>query len=316
MAWKLPIRCLSRGYRQGRLFVFIFHRVLARPDSLLPGEPDVAQFDWIVRFISKCFNVLPFGDAVRRLRDHQLPPASASITFDDGYEDNYTLAQPILRQRGVVGTFFVASAFLDGGRMWNDDIIEAIRIWPGDLADLTQYGLELYDLSNLTSKRRSLDLILRKLKYLPHDHRTSLAREIARQSGVSDHSDLMMNHQTLRALAAAGMEVGAHTQTHPILRELDDARAHGEILGGKLQLESILDREVTVFAYPNGAPDRDFDTRHVEMVRRAGFIGAATTARGVARADADAFVIPRFTPWDRTPLRFASRCVLELARSN
>ena len=71
------------------------------------------------------------------------------------------------------------------------------------------------------------------------------------------------------------MEVGAHTRSHPILSSIDDALAHLEITVGKAELEAILDEPVDVFAYPNGNPQRDLTSKHVEMVKMAGFRSAA-----------------------------------------
>ena len=80
---KPVLNFLSPGGARGKLQVFIFHRVLAKPDSLLPGEPDAKQFDWMVRLIGRNFNVLPFGRAVSLLKSGSLPKAAACITFDD-----------------------------------------------------------------------------------------------------------------------------------------------------------------------------------------------------------------------------------------
>lgn len=74
-------------------------------DPLFPAEPDAAQFDWMMRFVSRNFNVLPFGQAVTRLNARELPSAAACITFDDGYQDNFSVAMPILQRYGLVGTF-------------------------------------------------------------------------------------------------------------------------------------------------------------------------------------------------------------------
>ena len=75
-----------------------------------------------------------------RLQQGRLPPRALAITFDDGYADNRTVAAPLLERHGLPCTFFVATGFLDGGRMWNDTLIETVRRAPGqtlDLRDLT-----------------------------------------------------------------------------------------------------------------------------------------------------------------------------------
>lgn len=311
--WKPVMKVLSPAGGRGKLVIFIFHRVLAGPDPLLPGEPDAIQFDWMVRFISRSFTVLPFGAAVELLKRGQLPSAAACITFDDGYKDNFSVALPILRRYGVPATFFVATGFLGGGRMWNDDILEALRVLPNAQVDWSDFGLGKHDLTTFHGRYCTVAPVLRKLMYFPHRERAAVAKEIARRAGVADKSDLMMSSDEVRGLRAAGMEVGGHTHSHPILSGLEDEDALSDIQRGKTELEAILSEPVTVFAYPNGNPRRDLDARHVEMLKKAGFVAAATTEIGVARSGTDPFLLPRFTPWDRSRVKFGARCALALS---
>jgi peptidoglycan/xylan/chitin deacetylase (PgdA/CDA1 family) len=111
----------------------------------------------------------------------------------------------------------------------------------------------------------------------------------------------------VRSLDANGMEIGAHTVTHPILARLDAARASDEIRQSKLRLEAITGKPVKLFAYPNGKPGRDYGREHVGMVKELGFEAAVSTAWGVANAQSDAFQLPRFTPWDKSPGKFVLR---------
>lgn len=312
--WKPVIRLLSPGGKRGKLTVFIFHRVLAAPDPLLPGEPDASQFDWMMRFVSRNFNVLPFGQAVSLLGSGKLPAAAACITFDDGYQDNFSVAMPILQGYGVVGTFFIATGFLNGGRMWNDDIIEAVRAFPNEIADWSAFGLGQHDLTTHQGRLLAIDAVLSKLRYFPHDQRGAIAREIARSAGLQDDSALMMTSDEVRSLRAAGMELGAHTHTHPILSALSENEAESEIAQGKAELEAILGETVTSFAYPNGNTRRDLGLRDAGIVKRLGFVGAVTTDWGVANTRTNPFMVPRFTPWDRSPHRFALRCAVMLAK--
>lgn len=311
--WAPLFRFLSSGKGQGKLSIFIFHRVLAQPDCLLPGEPDARQFDWMVRFISRNFRVLPFGNAVNLLSEGNLPAGTACITFDDGYRDNYEVALPILQRYGVPATFFIATSFLAGGRMWNDDVIEAVRILPETEIDWSAYNLDRVDLTTISKRRKAIESTLDKLKYQPHSQRAATARALAREAGVDDYSELMMRPDDVRALRVAGMEIGGHTRSHPILRNLHDTDAYTEISEGKREVESILGEPIRVFAYPNGNPQHDLGPSHVEMLRELGFSAAATTEQAIANTGTDPLLMPRFTPWDRTPARFGARCTLALA---
>ena len=119
----------------------------------------------------------------------------------------------------------------------------------------------------------------------------------------------MLSTAQLRQLHAAGMELGAHTMSHPILSTLPEREARLDIANGKHQLEALIQAPVTLFAYPNGKAGRDYGASHVAMVRSLGFRAAVATDWGVARPGAglDLLQLPRFTPWDRGRLAFLWR---------
>jgi peptidoglycan/xylan/chitin deacetylase (PgdA/CDA1 family) len=304
-----------RGAR-ARLTVLIFHRVLPSPDPLRPSEPDVQEFEAKMSCVSRWFNVLPLADAVRGLSTGDLPECPLSITFDDGYLDNYTLALPILTRLGLHATFFVASGFLDGGRMWNDTVIEAIRAHRAGILDLRKLGLQQYRTGTTAERREAIHQLVSELMYRPADERTNLATAIAALTGARLPEDLMMTSQHVAALHRHGMAVGAHTVTHPILLGLSAAKARDEIAASKAHLERITQAPVTLFAYPKGVPARDYGREHVAMVRDLGFKAAVSTAWGVSRVGSDVFQIPRFTPWDRLSWKYGARLMQNLFRSS
>src|SRR5262245_30780784 len=109
-----------------RLLILTYHRVLAEPDPLVP-EPTGRHFREQLEILERSCTFLPLATAIERVRDGTLPRGAVSITFDDGYRNNHAVALPILRELGVPATFFVATAFVAGGLMWNDKVIESIR---------------------------------------------------------------------------------------------------------------------------------------------------------------------------------------------
>lgn len=314
MLWKTAIRHLSGKGKSAKLQVFIFHRVLAETDTLMAGEPSAEEFDWMVRFIAETYTVLTFGDAVSHLQSGTLPPGCACITFDDGYRNNATLALPILKKYRIPATFFIATAYLDRRRMWNDNVIEAVRHMPDGEFDRTPYGLAPCLLDSVVTRAECISQLLGALKYLPHDRRSELAHSLINTVGVGESYDTMMSPDEVRTLRGAGMEIGAHTHTHPILSGLPDNVAEAELARSKEELQAILGETVTSFAYPNGNTNRDLGPQHAAMAKKLGFHAAATTDWGIATMRTDPFLIPRFTPWDRTPHRFALRCALSMGK--
>lgn len=307
MLFKSLAALRSPAGRAGSLSTLIFHRVLPEPDLLFPGEPDVRVFHRILGWVGANFNVIPLRQAVDCLARGSLPARALSITFDDGYADNFEFALPVLQKHGMHATFFVSSGFLDGGRMWNDTVIESIRRFPGAQLDLSDVGLGAFALNDAVERRASIDQLLGQLKYRPFAERSGLVEAIATTAGVALPDDLMMSSPQLRGLRDAGMTIGGHTVSHPILARLSEAAAFKEILAGKQRLEAILGEPIDLFAYPNGKPGRDYLATHAAMVKRAGFLAAVSTAPGVARSGRDLFQIPRFTPWDRSMWRFNLR---------
>lgn len=305
-----PYRWLSPTGSRGRLSIFIFHRVLANGDPYLPYEPDVAWFDKVVRFIARNFRVLAFSEAARAHSRGNLPAAAACITFDDGYADNFELAAPILRRHGVPGTFFIATDYMDGGRMWNDAVSEALRVVPDGWVDWSDLGVSTVQVTDLPSRFRAYRQMQEELKYMHPARRDEVAAEISRRAGLPAQCDLMMTRRQVRELPNMGMEVGGHTQGHPILSCVGEAEARREIAGGREVLASWLGFPPTVFAYPDGIPTRDYGARDLRLVREAGYVGAVSTSPAVVRAGDDVYQLPRVTPWDRTMPRFAVRCML------
>jgi len=300
-----------------RLSILIFHRVHAVPDPLFPFEPDAQRFESLMRFVARTFRVMTLGEAVDRLAQDTLPPRSLVITFDDGYADNAKVALPILQSFGLRATFFVSTGFLDGGRMWNDSVIECLRASSKERVDLSPYGLEQKSLRTIKDRQHCIDVLLPRIKYLPLKDREEAVTDLQRRCGIGElPRNLMMTSDQVRSMDRAGMEIGAHTVNHPILTSLQAVDAEREIRDGRNALESLLDASVDVFAYPNGKPGQDYDSSHLEIVKKLGFRAAVSTAPGVARAGDDPLQLPRFTPWGRSNLVWGGRLVLNQARTH
>jgi peptidoglycan/xylan/chitin deacetylase (PgdA/CDA1 family) len=317
-AWRAVYSLLSPAGGSARFSILIFHRVHAEPDPLFPDEVDARRFDVLCGWLRSWFNVVPLEEGVQRLRAGTLPRRSAAITFDDGYADNHDVALPILKRHGLHATFFIATDFLDGGCMWNDCVVEAIRRSRLDSLDLGLLGLPglgALDLGTPDSRRQAIGPLLGQLKYLPHERRAEVAARIAGLAQVELPCDLMMDQRRLKAMVESGMDLGGHTASHPILARLDDWAAQREIERGRDALRERTGTAPRLFAYPNGRPERDFIARDVELVRAAGFRAAVTTAPGVCTARHSELMLPRFTPWDRRPHRFAARMAGNLLKA-
>jgi peptidoglycan/xylan/chitin deacetylase (PgdA/CDA1 family) len=305
---------LSPGGNHARLTILMYHRVLDRFDPLSPYTPTADVFDCHMQTLANGFNVLPLSEAIERLQKKSLPRRAACVTFDDGYRDNYTVAAPVLRRYGLPATIFVSTGFLDGGRMWNDSVIEAVRRATGPSIDARGIGLGEYAVANDAEKAAAMLKLLDQLKYLPFAERAEKVAALCESLSVTLPNDLMLSTAEARAARQTNIEIGAHTVHHPILTQIDDEHARREIADSKKHLEEILREKITLFAYPNGRPNQDYLVRHAAMVKQAGFVAAVSTASGTVNNGSDLFQLPRYAPWDKLKLRLQLRLLQNLLR--
>lgn len=283
------------SFRQ-QLCILIYHRVLPKPDPLRPGDVTANIFDAQVGYLSRHFNVMPLREAVVHLKNNTLPRRACCITFDDGYADNLTVALPILEKYQLTATVFVATGYIDGGRMFNDIVTDTIGEFGQPELDLSDIGLGCHHLGNVEEKRNTIWAILEQIKFFPPDERGAIVEKLVDRAGcTAAHNDTMLTSQQVFELSARGIEIGGHTVAHTILTTLDDENARREISKGKRQLEAIINKPVTTFAYPNGKPIRDYAARHVAMVRDLGFELAVSTTHGVTNHDSDIHQLQRLS---------------------
>jgi peptidoglycan/xylan/chitin deacetylase (PgdA/CDA1 family) len=273
------------------LSILIYRRVIARPDPLFPDVIHAHRFAQHLHLLRRWFHVLPLEQAVRRLQERSLPSRAAAITFDGGYADHAEVALPLLQRFNLPATFFVAIGYLDGGYSWSD-------------------AVGAYDVACLGRRRAVIDMLLAALGTLPPVERLERVHAMARRT-----TPTMLSSDQVIALHRAGMAIGGHTVNQHSLATLSNAEARAEIGNGRARLEEIVQAPVRLFAYPNGRPGADFEKRHANMLRSAGFDAAVTTASGAARASCDPYELPRFTPWDRSSGAFLLRMGSNLLRA-
>jgi glycosyltransferase involved in cell wall biosynthesis/peptidoglycan/xylan/chitin deacetylase (PgdA/CDA1 family) len=301
----------SRQGQNARLTVLLFHKVPLAADPLTPNEPTFSQFEHILDFLQKYTSVLPLTEAAAALVSGKLPKKAVALTFDDGYDEWLSTVSPALRARNMHATFFVTTEQLDGPALWHERIIAAVRALPDRGARLP-YGFGSYDDLRQTSSRiRLISELQERLKYAPLPERLGAIEMIEAQARSPLVWPRPFDRESVRTLHSQGFEIGGHTISHPILNECSDARATEEIAGCKDELEAIIGGKVSAFAYPNGRPMKDYEGRHVAMVKACGYKVAVATSGGAARQDSDIFQLPRFTPWGATNERMA----LQLARN-
>jgi peptidoglycan/xylan/chitin deacetylase (PgdA/CDA1 family) len=235
----------------------------------------------------------------------KLPPRSVLLTCDDGLLNTLTDMLPIIRERDVPFLFFVtgASASGLGSMLWHEEL-ELWRAHIGNRIVLqTPWRREPYKASG-QAQTLSLWLELRRqLSAFDTCTRLSILRDMRIQLGIaedwrSEYSQneplrrrfFMLDRDQLHQLADAGITIGAHTMSHPMLSQMPEDLAFRETAESRRQLEKELGREVWALAYPFGNGEA-VSAREADLARRAGFSCAFMNVENTPAANT--FALPR-----------------------
>jgi len=286
-----------RGMARNKLSVFLFHKVPARKDPLIPNDLDLIGFGRLLDFIQENFLVLPLSEAVTRLARGDLKRGCACITFDDGYPDWVSGVIPMLEARAFPATFFITTGQFYGRPMWHERLANVLKNASHETLDTLSYRLPPLPIRTPEERQQALVALEYHFKYLPIVIRDIYLSELEAQYGVRSGDVPAMTKDQLRTISNRGFDIGSHTIDHPILSLCDAKKARDEIGGTREVLEEIIRSPVTAFAYPNGRPYIDFTHHHIEMVKQAGYTHAVTTQWGAATGNSSIYQTPRFTPW-------------------
>jgi peptidoglycan/xylan/chitin deacetylase (PgdA/CDA1 family) len=243
---------------------------------------------------------------VQHLEEGTLPEKSVAVTFDDGYADNLYNAQPVLKQYEIPATVFICTGSM-GKEFWWDELErlvmsslsnpETLCLQSGEITFQWEQPTGLNAEGNLQGnlmRRNFLQTLYHFLLPLDHEERCNVMEAIRTWSVLPIEQSIetrAMNPEELLLLSKNGLvELGAHTRTHPMLPNLTLEKQMDEIFSSKSDLETLLGRSVTGFAYPNGQVTADA----VRMVREAGFGYACTSPHNVVRPGCDPYQLTRF----------------------
>jgi len=288
----------------GGTLVLLYHRVahLKQDPHGLAVRPD--RFTEHCDILRRRCDVVPLREATRSVRQ-------VSITFDDGYADNFTEARGILAAAGLPATFFITTGWVGKRReAWWDRLAQVVLECEtrASAIELEIGRRRLWaDIRSAAARERTHLALFWRLRPTRLAAIDAALDDIEAQLGVRSvdrETYRWMDVEELRALAASdGVHIGAHTVTHPFLVHLDAEEQRREIEGGRQLLDDLLDGRANLFSYPYGGPDA-FDTVTTGLVRTAGYTIACTAVGGIAHADCDPLQIPRNVVGDWEAERF------------
>jgi peptidoglycan/xylan/chitin deacetylase (PgdA/CDA1 family) len=246
----------------------------------------------------------------------RLPENAVAITVDDGYRDFYQVAYPVLREYGIPATVYLVSDFLDRTLwLWVDQVRYVFlhgeaRSFQMEIAGEAPLSFEL---GTRQTRTRAARAVTEAAKKISNAERLRLIERLPEQLGVRLPQEAPAEYEALhwdevREMAAAGIDFGAHTRTHPILSRLAGEReVAGEIEGSKRQIERQIGRIVEHFCYPNGSRE-DVGPEAVEAARAAGFRTAVMTESGLNYVGGDPFRLLRIGVEPGLDNRYFERC--------
>lgn len=227
-----------------------------------------------------------------------LPPRAILLTCDDGLLNTLTDMLSVLRNEGVSCMFFVTGASCGNspGMLWYEELYRLMRIrplnalaaqlppeaGPSSVADTFQsrWWSTVRRASRLNARERADWMALVRGEFG------------AKQNFGSERRWRLLSIAELRLLADAGMSIGAHTQSHPVLSLCSDEEAQREIHESKSELERALGRPVWAFAYPFGNP-ATMGERELRLAQEAGFSCAFLNVEHWGAGPTNPFTLPR-----------------------
>lgn len=297
---------LSHRLLRGTGSIFMFHRFADRDRGNTGHDPALLRAD-LAYLRRERYELVSLADLMARLRNRD--PAlgkTVAFTVDDGYADFATVGAGIFAEFDCPVTVFVVTSVVDrDGWYWWDRLREAMA--GGQRARLeVEVGGERFvaPLGTPELAQAASRSLAERLKTVPDMERTRVLADVETVLDVDlgDHPPpkcAPMTWDEVRSCARRGVSFGPHTITHPILSQLDDSAARGEIEGSWSRLREQTSGAVPVFCYPNGNV-ADVTRREIATLRDLGFDGAVTAVGGYVsptlwHASAESrFLMPRF----------------------
>jgi peptidoglycan/xylan/chitin deacetylase (PgdA/CDA1 family) len=254
------------GYRP---LVLGYHRLvedfeaaakLEMPSMLI----STAMFERHLDFIGRHFKFVSLdevGEAARERRPFSQPVAA--VTFDDGYEDVYELAIPILKRKGISAAAFVVTDLV-GCKAWqiHDKLYRLVEkgfsVWDNPrrqmMGVLEDLGLPASDvLGHRGSTRSAVATVSSLLPKLPQENVRRVMAYL--EDNVGNGFVGMpgnMSWDMLRQMQRDGFIIGSHTRSHVSLPQENPAVTDEQLRGSKRVLEAELAGPIDHFAYPGG----------------------------------------------------------------
>jgi peptidoglycan/xylan/chitin deacetylase (PgdA/CDA1 family) len=311
-----------------RLLIVGYHRVVERFDwearralkgSLVSRAMFERHLDWIGR-THQFVSLDDIGNHFTAGAGNGRRPLAA-VTFDDGYQDVYENAFPLLVHKGIPATMFVVTDLIDTlGIQTHDELYallsRAIEVWRNPVAALKERlaraaisdgrRVRLSPAAGATALTRAL------LTSLSRDSLLRVIQELRAELNVDAETagcPHALTWDMVTDMHQAGMTIGSHTRSHVLLTNESRDRVFEEVASSRHELERRLGQPVQHLAYPDGR----FDGVALQAVRAAGY-RFAYTACGHRDSQQPFLTIPRRMLWEQSAVNTAGEFLPALLR--
>lgn len=279
--------------------VLLYHRVAELELDPFRLAVTPANFEEQLQVLSESYQVITPEDLFRFLSKKSRPPKKAvMITFDDGYQDNYTQAYPLLKKYQLPATFFIATATIGTKKaFWWDRLETMISQLPDQHISLLGHTVSLQK-DNRAWATQYLRNILHKE---PGVH--AILDAFSRETGVavtSAPADAPLLWEQLKQMHKDPLiTIGAHTKDHIRLSELSEQDQFAQISSSIQQLEQELGSVIQHFSYPFGSK-ADFNAASVSVLKELGMHTAYMLSYGQVHSWSDPLRLSRIMVenWD------------------
>jgi len=291
------------AWRQRRLLILCYHSISIDDEHEWSGTYSMAPavLEARLRMLRDGrYNVLPLGEAVRRLYEGTLPPRSVALTFDDGMFDFHARAWPLLQRFGFPATVYLTTYYSDYGKpifgllcsyvLWR----ARMRMPRPDVSAL--FGTALpWQLADAAGRARAHRDILAHVdrERLTLPERTAFAERLTTLLG-DDYDAILakrlltvMTRDEAAEVARDGIDVELHTHRHRTPN--DHTLFLREIADNRERIGLIRDGVARHFCYPSGVYRPEF----LPWLREAGVTTATTCDPGLASRRSDPLLLPR-----------------------
>ena len=297
---RLP-RFLNRTLFQKAHTVITYHGV-RNTDLAIPDECFIARDRFISQmlYIKQHFTVVPLSQALAMgVSQRRAGPPILSITFDDGFQNVYDNAFPVLKDLGLPATVFLVTGLTDtAGTIWYCALNHAFT-------ETKQRSIvwrdRRFDLTNPRNRVHACLTIQGILKEMPHDALVREVEDIISSLGFDPGGGLpenspfrILDSRDIQEMHKSGLiEFGAHTHTHSILSLLSEEAQEQEIKSSIDRVREVTGGPCILFSYPNGEAG-DFGENTRNLLIRNNIQCSVTMMRGPNYPDTDRFCYRRY----------------------